>query len=258
MPLNPPIRDWAGRRVWVIGASSGIGEATARALLDRGARVALSARSRAPLEALARAHSERSLVLPLDITVVGEVKAARAEIESRWQGIDLAIVMAGTHKPVRAWQLDVERARELFEVNLMGVLAAAAEVVPVLLGQRAGGIAIVSSVAGYGGLPTSLLYGATKAALINFAETLYLDLQPKGISVYLVNPGFVKTPLTDKNEFEMPALITADEAAREIVAGLERGAFEIHFPKRFTRALKLLRLLPYRFYFAAVHRFTGL
>jgi short-subunit dehydrogenase len=130
--------------------------------------------------------------------------------------------------------------------------------VPVLLGQRAGGIAIVSSVAGYGGLPTSLLYGATKAALINFAETLYLDLQPKGIAVYLVNPGFVKTPLTDKNEFEMPALITADQAAREIIAGLERGEFEIHFPKRFTWALKLLRLLPYRLYFAAVHRFTGL
>lgn len=258
MPLNPPIRDWAGRRVWVIGASSGIGGATARVLLVRGARVALSARSRPPLEALARAHPDCSLVLPLDVTIVGEVRAARAEIESRWQGIDLAIVMAGIHKPVRAWQLDVGRARELFEVNMMGVLAAAAEIVPVLLGQRAGGIAIVSSVTGYGGLPSSLLYGATKAALINFAETLFLDLQPKGISVYLISPGFVQTSLIDKNEFEMPALITADEAAREIVAGLERGAFEIHFPKRFTRALKLLRLLPYRLYFAAVHRYTGL
>jgi short-subunit dehydrogenase len=247
-----------GRRIWVIGASSGIGEATARALLERGARVALSARSRAPLEALAAAYRDRSLVLPLDITAFEQVRAARIEIESRWQGIDLAIVMAGTHKPMRAWQLDPGRARELFEVNMMGVLAATAEIVPVLLGQRSGGIVIVSSVAGYGGLPTSLLYGASKAALINFAETLYLDLQPKGIAVYLVNPGFVKTPLTDKNEFEMPALITADEAAREIIAGLERGEFEIHFPKRFTRVLKLLRLLPYRFYFAAVHRFTGL
>ncbi len=258
MCLNPPIRDWSGRRVWIIGASSGIGEATARALLALGAHVALSARSRAPLEALAAAYPDGSLVLPLDITAIEEIRAARAEIESRWRGIDLAIVMAGTHKPVRAWELDAGRARELFEVNMMGVLAAAAEIVPVLLGQRTGGIAIVSSVAGYGGLPTSLLYGATKAALINFAETLYLDLQPKGIAVYLINPGFVKTPLTDKNEFEMPALITADEAAREIVAGLGRGAFEIHFPKRFTRTLKLLRLLPYRLYFAAVHRFTGL
>jgi short-subunit dehydrogenase len=258
MPLNPPIHDWSGRRVWIIGASSGIGEATARALLALGARVALSARSRAPLEALAREQPDRSLVLPLDITAIDEVRAARAEIESTWHGIDLGIVMAGTHKPVRAWQLNAAGARDLFEVNMMGVVGATAEIVPVLLGQRSGGIAIVSSVAGYGGLPTGLLYGATKAALINFAETLYLDLKSKGIAVYLVNPGFVKTPLTDRNEFEMPALITAEEAAREIIAGLERGEFEIHFPKRFTRMLKLLRMLPYRLYFAAVHRFTGL
>lgn len=258
MALNPPIRDWSGRRVWLIGASSGIGEATAHALLALGARVALSARSRAPLEALAHAYPDHSLVLPLDITSIDQVRSARVEIESRWHGIDLAIIMAGTHKPVRAWQLNAGTARDLFEVNMMGVVGAAAEIVPVLLGQRAGGIAIVSSVAGYGGLPTSLLYGASKAALINFAETLYLDLQPKGIAVYLINPGFVKTPLTDKNEFEMPALITAEEAAREIVAGLERGEFEIHFPKRFTRALKFLGLLPYRLYFAAVHRLTGL
>jgi short-subunit dehydrogenase len=258
MPLNPPIPDWSGRRVWMIGASSGIGEATARALLGCGARVALSARSRPPLEALARTAPDRSLVLPLDITSIEQVRSARAAIESDWGGIDLAIIMAGTHKPVRAWELDAGTARDLFEVNMMGVLGAAAEIVPALLKQGTGGIAIVSSVAGYGGLPTSLLYGATKAALINFAETLYLDLQPKGIAVYLINPGFVKTPLTDKNEFEMPALITAEEAAREIVAGLGRGDFEIHFPKRFTRALKFLRLLPYRLYFAAVHRLTGL
>jgi short-subunit dehydrogenase len=258
MSLNPPIADWSGQRVWMLGASSGIGEATARDLLERGARVALSARSRAPLETLANVHPDRALVLPLDITSIEQVRSARAQIESTWKGIDLAVIMAGTHKAVRAWELDAGTARDLFEVNMMGALGAAAEIVPVLLKQGRGGIAIVSSVAGYGGLPTSLLYGATKAALINFAETLYLDLHPKGIAVYLINPGFVKTPLTDKNEFEMPALITSEEAAREIVAGLARGDFEIHFPKRFTRLLKILQLLPYRLYFAAVHRITGL
>lgn len=258
MSLNPPISDWSEQRVWLIGASSGIGEATARAMLSLGAKVALSARSRAPLEALSLSHPDRSLVLPLDITKGEQVRSALAEIESRWKGIDLAIVLAGTHKPVRAWELDAAIARDLFEVNLMGAFGAAAEIVPLLLKQGRGGIAIVSSVAGYGGLPTSLLYGATKAALINFAETLYLDLRPKGIAVYLINPGFVKTPLTDKNEFEMPALITSEEAARQIITGLERGEFEIHFPKRFTLWLKLLRLLPYRLYFAAVHKMTGL
>jgi len=258
MPLNRPIADWREQRVWMIGASSGIGEATARELLRCGAKVALSARRRAPLEALSSDHRERSLVLPLDITSLDQVKSARMTLESSWHGFDLAVIMAGTHRPVRAWELDARTARDLFEINMMGVLGAAAEIIPLLLRQGHGGIAIVSSVAGYGGLPTSLLYGATKAALINFTETLYLDLHPKGIGVYLINPGFVKTPLTDRNEFEMPALITSDEAAREIVSGLARGDFEIHFPKRFTRVLKVLQLLPYRLYFAAVHRITGL
>ena len=117
---------------------------------------------------------------------------------------------------------------------------------------------LVSSVAGYRGLPKSLVYGPTKAALINLTETLYLDLHPKGLGVCVVMPGFVKTPLTAQNDFRMPALIEPDEAAREIVAGLERGDFEIHFPRRFTGWLKLMRLLPYRLYFPAIRRMTGL
>jgi short-subunit dehydrogenase len=127
-----------------------------------------------------------------------------------------------------------------------------------LLKQGAGGVAICSSVAGYRGLPTSLVYGATKAALINLAETLYMDLSPRGIGVWIVNPGFVKTPLTDRNEFRMPALISADEAAQHIIDGLASGRFEIHFPKRFTRWLKLFRLLPYGIYFRLIRRVTGL
>jgi NAD(P)-dependent dehydrogenase (short-subunit alcohol dehydrogenase family) len=119
-------------------------------------------------------------------------------------------------------------------------------------------VAIVSSVAGYRGLPNALAYGPTKAALINLAEALYLDLAPKGIGVHLVDPGFVDTPLTEQNKFSMPALISADAAARELLRGLARGEFETHFPKRFTRWLKLLRLLPYPLYFAAVRRYTGL
>jgi short-subunit dehydrogenase len=117
---------------------------------------------------------------------------------------------------------------------------------------------VISSVAGYRGLPTALVYGAGKAALNNLAETLYLDLAPKGIGVYLVCPGFVKTPLTDQNTFRMPSLISAPAAAEAIIAGFERGDFEIHFPKRFTGVLKMLRLLPYRWYFPLIRRITGL
>jgi NADP-dependent 3-hydroxy acid dehydrogenase YdfG len=233
MPFNEPIRDWTGRRVWVVGASSGIGAALARALIERGARVAVSARNRDALARLGDAGKPgQVLVLPLDVTREAELYAALESIKSAWSGV--------------------------VETNLMGVLNALAVVMPALLSAGRGGVAVVSSVAGYSGLPTGLIYGATKAALINLSETLYLDLAPRGIGVYLINPGFVKTPLTDKNEFTMPGLISPGEAALAMVRGFERGEFEIHFPKRFTRWLKILRLLPYRLYFPIIHRFTGL
>jgi len=258
MSLNPPLRDWRGLRVWIIGASSGIGAAVGQSLLARGARVALSARSRPQLERAAALHGDDALALPLDVTDAAAVGPALQRLVDAWGGIDFVLLCAGSHQPARAWEFDADAARRLVDVNLNGVLNCLPAVVQQLLRQQCGGIAIVSSVAGYGGLPTSLVYGATKAALINLTETLYLDLAPRGIGVYLINPGFVKTPLTARNTFRMPALISADEAAAEILAGLARGRFEIHFPRRFTRWLKLLRLLPYRWYFALVHQGTGL
>jgi len=255
MSLNPELADWTGQRVWLIGASSGIGEATACLLMQRGARVALTSRSEAALKRLAdgKAH-----VVVADITDRASLQAAFDDICTTFGGIDIAIINAGTHRPVRAWELDAVAAEKLVQVNLVGAMNASALLAPYFAQSGGGRLAITASVAGYGGLPNGLVYGATKAALINFAETLYLDLAPKGVAVHLINPGFVKTPLTDLNDFRMPALIEADEAAREILAGIERGAFEIHFPKRFTRVLKLLKLLPYRLYFPLVHRITGL
>ncbi len=258
MSLNPRIRDWRGKRVWIIGASSGIGAALASALLAQGAQLALSARSIPGMAQIAATPGANTLVLPLDVTDAASVSPALGRIVAAWGGIDLVVWCAGSHHPVRAWELDAASARSLVEVNLNGVINGLPAVVERLLQQHSGGIAIVSSVAGYGGLPTALVYGATKAALINLAETLYLDLAPRGIGVYLINPGFVKTPLTDRNTFRMPALISADEAAREIIAGFARGSFEIHFPRRFTQWLKLLRLLPYRWYFALVRKGTGM
>jgi len=259
MALNPRIRDWKDRRCWIVGASTGIGAALAEALAAKGARVALSARRREPLDEMAgRFGKGRALALPLDITDAPSLEKAAASMAKAWGGIDLVVLMAGEYRPMRAWELDVKAARSMVEVNLLGPLNALAAVVPRLLAQGGGTIALVSSVAGYRGLPKSLVYGPTKAAMINLAEALYLDLQPKGIGVCVVNPGFVRTPMTARNEFRMPALIEPDEAAREIVAGLEAGEFEIHFPKRFTRFLKLLRVLPYGRYFPAVRKATGL
>jgi len=256
-PLNPPLPAWPDARVWVIGASTGIGAAVARALLARGARVAVSARSADKLAGVADG-STRALVLPLDFTQTPAVASAWDRIRAAWGGADLVLIVAGTHEEIRAWELTEAKSRALLEVNLHGVIATTAAVVPGLLAQGRGALGIVSSVAGYSGLPKALVYGASKAALINFTETLYLDLNPRGLGVYLINPGFVQTPLTARNEFRMPNLITAEEAAREIVAGLEAGDFEIHFPRAFTRKLKLMRLLPYRWYFALVRKATGL
>jgi short-subunit dehydrogenase len=256
-PLNPPLPAWPDARVWVIGASTGIGAATAKLLLDAGARVALSARSADKLREVA-GSSAKALVEPLDFTRSSEVTTAWERIRTQWGGVDLVLVVAGTHKEMRAWELNEKDARSLFEVNLHAVVNTTAAVVPGLLAQGHGAIGIVASVAGYRGLPKALVYGASKAAVINFTETLYLDLHPKGLGVYLIMPGFVKTPLTDGNDFNMPHLISAEEAAREIDAGLRAGEFEIHFPRAFTRQLKFLRLLPYRLYFWLVRRATGL
>ena len=255
-PLNPPLATYAGRRVWLIGASYGIGAALARELLGRGAQVALSARKRELLEQVAAGHAA-ARVQPLDITDHASVLAARDALLQAWGGIDLVLVVAGTHTEMRAQDFDIARARQLLEVNLHGVLNCVDAALPPLLAQGTGGIAIVSSVAGYIGLPRALIYGASKAALINFTESLYGDLRPLGIGVYLVNPGFVDTPLTRKNDFRMPALMPADEAARVTLDEMAAGRFEIHFPKRFTRGLKLLRILPYRMQLWAVSRVTG-
>jgi short-subunit dehydrogenase len=255
--VNQPIRNWKGQRVWIIGASSGIGAALAAALLQRGALVAVSARRADALRALA-AGREAARVLAFDLNDDAAFAAAADTLFAAWGGIDLVVFSAGAYAPMRAWQLDANDIDRLLAINLRAPMAAAARLIPQLLKQGNGALAFVSSVAGYRGLPKAAAYGPTKAALINFAETLYLDLAPRGLSVYLINPGFVATPMTAANDFEMPALISPQQAAEEIIAGFGRGGFEIHFPRRFTWWLKLRRLLPYSLYFALVRRFTRL
>ncbi len=254
--MNPVIKDWTGKRVWVIGASSGIGEATAQQLLLMGARVALSARNRGALEQLAMC-SPRTLVLPLDVTDHASVAQAGAAIDALWGGIDLVIIAAGGYRPMQATGFDLDAAKDLIALNLTGVLNCLDVVLPVLLRQGAGGVAVLSSVAGFRGLPLALAYGPSKAALINLCESLYAELHPRGIGVYLVTPGFVATPMTAQNTFAMPAVIGVDEAADELIQGIECGQFHVHFPRRFTLVMRLLRLLPYRLYFWLIRKVTA-
>lgn len=266
-PLNPPVPDWAGQRVWVVGASSGIGAELALALQRRGARVAISARRLSALEAIAAQcpppppdaedPTRPMQVMPLDINDAAAVASCCDALVHEWGGIDLVLWVAGIYQPMRAQNFDLGVAQGMLQTNLVAVYSGLAAVVPLLLRQRAGGIALVSSVAGYSGLPQALVYGPTKAAMINLAESLYLDLHTSGIGVYLINPGYVDTPATAGNDYTMPALITAREAADATLSGIEAGRFEIHYPKRFTWWLKGARLLPYRLYFALVRRVTG-
>lgn len=258
-PLNPAMANWHGKTVWMVGASTGIGYATAAALHAAGAHVVVSARKAQALQDFAQRYPG-STALPLDATDRAAVQAAAAQLLTQGP-LDCVVYCAGHYRAMDAMHMDLSELLRHIDVNYLGALYLLDAVVPQLLAQplnertgQRGHISLMGSVAGYRGLPNSLAYGPTKAALINLAETLYLDLHAQDVGVSLINPGFVDTTLTRQNQFKMPALITPEQAARNIQEGWARGDFEIHFPKRFTRWMKALRLLPYTAFFAATRR----
>jgi NAD(P)-dependent dehydrogenase (short-subunit alcohol dehydrogenase family) len=255
-PLNTPITDWQGRSVWLIGASSGIGLATAKALHTAGARVVVSARNAELLQQFVDAHPGAQAVV-LDVADTAAIATAARYVQTQ-QGLDVVMYCAGYYQAMRAAEFSLTEMMRHLDINYTGALRVLDAVLPEMLPQQRGHISFISSVAGFRGLPQSMAYGPTKAALINLAEALYYDVSPHGIGVSLINPGFVETPLVANNDFPMPALITPDKAAAEILSGWRKGQFHIHFPKRFTRMLLLMRLLPYRWYFALVRRSTGM
>jgi NAD(P)-dependent dehydrogenase (short-subunit alcohol dehydrogenase family) len=258
MAMNPKINHWQGQRVWILGASSGIGEALARALTARGARVAVSARRAAALKQLVSELPDGlGLALPCDAGIPTEVAAAMATLQQRWGGVDLAIYAAGIWEPASADHFTPAQIDSTLDINLRAPMHFAHQTVPHLIAQGTGAIAFISSVAGYRPLPQALLYGTSKAALNYFAGTLHLDLAPRGVGVFLINPGFVDTPMTAVNRFRMPAIISAERAAQEIIKGFTAGDFEIHFPKRFTRSLRALGWLPDSLYYPLVRKMGG-
>lgn len=250
------ISSFSGKRIWLIGASSGIGEACANALLLAGAKVTLSSRRVERLNQIAASHPNQTLVSPLDVTNSIQMQTGYDVIMNTWGGIDLLLFVSGVYTPLRADDFDIKVAEQTIDANLLGPMRAVALVLPGMIKAQAGHIAIVGSVAGYSGLPKALAYGPSKAAIINFCENLYYDLLPTGVSVHMISPGFVATEATAQNDFEMPALISAEVAASEILSGIHNGEFDIHFPKRFSRFLKFLRILPYPLYFWIVRRFV--
>ncbi len=229
-----------GKRIWLIGASSGIGAALAKELAGQGAHLVLSARNEEALQALA-AECAGAEVVPLDLARAESLGAA-AERVAEGGELDALVCTAALYDPARVVDLDPEKTAALVQVNVTGTLLVA-QCAPKVL-REGGQLVLFGSVAGYVGLPKGQAYSATKAAIINLAETLRVELAPR-VDVRLVCPGFVRTRLTDKNDFKMPAMIEPEQAARDIAKGMSGRSFEIHFPKRFTFALKMLRLLPY-------------
>lgn len=241
------------RIAWVTGAGKGIGRALSLALARQGMTVAISARSRDDLESLAAEHPALH-PFPVDVTDEAAVAEAAEAIRRDLGEIDLAVFNAGTHKPVSGPTLTAEPFRVVMDVNVMGVVHGLAAVVPRMVARRSGHVALMGSVSGYRGLPTAAAYGASKAALNNMAEALKPELETCGVAVSIINPGFVRTPLTDRNDFPMPFLIEPEDAAERIVRGLDRRRFEIAFPRRMVVLMKFATLLPQGLYFAITRR----
>ncbi len=246
--LNTPVKNWQGQVVWLIGASSGIGAALAQQLLSNGAHVVLSARRAEQLDIVANGH-QNARVMAFDASDKNAWDLMSTQVLQEFGSIDLVVFCAAKYQPERTWEVDAVDAQSTLNINLLSVYQGLQSILPDMLKRRRGGIALVASVAGYLGLPNASVYGPSKAALINLAELMYTDLHPKDINVYLINPGFVSTPLTAKNAFFMPAIQTPQQAAKAILSGMQSGRFEIHFPKRFTFFLKFLQCLPYRLRF---------
>lgn len=246
------VSNW--KLVWITGGGSGIGLAVAQQLASKGVKVIISGRHQHALMQSCAQVNQPALsgsIHPLvcDVTSLTSVQAAWQTLKVDHGIPDLVLLNAGNHQPVSLADFSPEPFMQLMAVNYFGVVNCLSVLLPDLLHRQRGQIGVVASVAGYSGLPSAAAYGGSKAALINTCEALYPELQAQGIHLSLINPGFVKTPLTDKNTFTMPFLIEADQAAAAIIRGLQSKRFEIAFPRVFVMLLKLLRLLPYSLYF---------
>jgi len=237
---------------WITGASSGIGLSLAKRLVAEGWTVAVTARRADELDKLAEAYPGQVISAPADVTDADAMRAAFDTIQASGRQVALTICNAGTWRKMGAADFDLASFRQQIEVNVMGTATTLATVLPGMIARGSGQVVIIASVSGFRGLPMAVAYGTSKAALIYLAESLKFDLDQAGVMINIVNPGFVKTPMTDQNEFPMPLLMSADDASHRIVQGLKKGSFEITFPLGLSLPLKLCRLLPYFLFFAVV------
>ena len=240
--------------IWITGASSGIGKALAIKFAEKGWTVAASARRENLLEDLNK-FNPNIYSFPLDVTEIENCKLIANKIIEKFGGIDICVFGTGMHDPKSEKRFNLNKIREIMEVNYFGTMNSINSIYEYFSEKKNGQISIISSVAGYRGLPAAGAYCASKAALTSYAESLNFDMQMKNVKVSLISPGFIKTPMTDQNDFPMPMIKSPEFAANEIFKGLtEKKSFEIHFPKAFTYFLKFLQILPSSIYFKLVSK----
>jgi short-subunit dehydrogenase len=243
------------KKIWITGASSGIGKALTEKFALEGWRVAASARRREILDEMA--NNENIFSYPLDVTNQNQINEISSKITNDFGNLDLCVFSSGTYDPKLEQEINIKQNKFVMETNFFGVLHCIKSVEKYFKDKKSGHISIVSSIAAYRGLPNSSGYGPSKAALTNLTESLYFDFKKYNVRISLISPGFIKTPLTDKNEFPMPFIKTPEFAAEKIFDGLTKSkAFEIHFPKALTLLLKFLRILPYKIYLFLIDKFV--
>ena len=244
------------KTIWITGASSGIGKSLALKFANEGWQVAASARREDLLNQLSESNQNIS-PFPLDVTSRENCEEIFEKIKNKFENIDTCFFSTGTWDPKKEKEIDIDQMKKVMEVNFFGTLNCIKAVEMYFKEKKNGNISIVSSIAGYRGLPNSTGYGASKAALNNLAESLYFDFGRYNVRVSLISPGFIKTPMTDKNQFKMPFLKTPEFAAEKIYNGLINGSsFEIDFPKELTLILKFLKILPDNVYFKLIRKLT--
>jgi short-subunit dehydrogenase len=240
--------------IWITGASSGIGRALAIKFANEGWIVAASARRENLLQELNKIN-ENIYSFPLDVTNIDQCKNVFKNIVEKFKDIEISIFGTGIHDPKSEKEFNLEKIRKIMEVNYFGTMNSINSVYNYYNDKKSGQISIVSSVAGYRGLPAAGAYCASKSALTSFTESLHFEMKRKNVRVSLVSPGFIKTPMTDQNDFPMPMIKSPEFAAEKIYTGLvKKNRFEIHFPKAFTYIMKLLSILPSSIYFKVVEK----
>ena len=244
------------KTIWITGGSTGIGKALAIKFANEGWNVAISARRENLLKEISD-ENENIYGYPLDVTDKSKCKEVFEKIKNKFQNVDICFFSTGTWNPKKEKDIDLEQIENVFKINFFGTLNSIKTVEEYFKNKKEGMITIVSSIAGYRGLPNSTGYGPSKSALNNLAESLYFDFERFNVRVCLVSPGFIKTPMTDKNDFKMPFLKTTEYAAEKIYDGLiNKNIFEIHFPKSLTLILKILSFLPSKIYFGLIGKMT--